>query len=60
MDTSALAARNPEKIRAFISNRELLEALASDIDATQKTLCVFFSNGSFDNIHVEFAKRFAK
>ena len=60
MDTKALAEYNPKKIKAFNSNAELLEALSKDIDASQKTLCVFFSNGSFDNIHKEFAKRFAK
>lgn len=63
MDTAKMAEINPEKISAFATNLALLDALEADvkksITAGEKLLCVFFSNGSFDNIHKTFAKDFA-
>ncbi len=50
-----LAEENPEKIEAFDSNDALLEKLQTQKFA-DKTLVVFFSNGSFDNIHKKFAQ----
>ena len=60
-DTAAAAARNPEKFAAFASNRELLGRLREDAAAERaKTVVVFFSNGSFDNIHKEFAAEISR
>lgn len=64
MDTAAMCAKNPDKIFAFDSNAKLLEKLDADvkcrISAGEKLVCVFFSNGSFDNIHKTFAGSFKK
>ena len=62
VDTSAMAALDPSKIRAFESNPALLESLESAVRAETaaggKVLCAFFSNGSFDGIHRRFAEDF--
>ena len=54
-DTAAAQARNPTKFKCFESNKDLLKALEKNISKTEKTVVVFFSNGSFDNIHKTFA-----
>ncbi len=60
MDTAKMAAQNPGKFQAFQRNTELLQTLEKDIaDEQNKCVCAFFSNGSFDNIHKEFASKFA-
>ncbi len=61
INTAEMAAKhNPKKLRACASNAELLERLSADAEAEKSEIvCVFFSNGSFDGIHKEFAKRFA-
>lgn len=61
IDTAEMAAtHNPKKLHAFDSNQALLEKLSADISAESgKSVCVFFSNGSFDGIHKKFAERFA-
>ena len=60
MDTAKMAAQNPGKFQAFQRNAELLQTLEKDIaDEQNKCVCAFFSNGSFDNIHKEFASKFA-
>lgn len=54
------ATHNPKKLHAFDSNQALLEKLSADISAESgKSVCVFFSNGSFDGIHKKFAELFA-
>lgn len=59
MDTFRLAKLGGENFSAFNSNNELLETLVSDVKAdSQKIVCVFFSNGSFDSIHKKFAQIF--
>lgn len=64
VDTSAMAALDPSKIRAFESNPALLESLESAVRAETaaggKVLCAFFSNGSFDGIHRRFAEDFKR
>ena len=61
MNTAEMVAKHsPEKLKAFTTNAELLEHLSADISKeSQNYVCVFFSNGSFDGIHKEFAKRFS-
>ena len=60
VDTAKMAASDPSKIRSFATNAELLAELESQVrNSPDKLLCVFFSNGSFDNIHKTFAKDFA-
>ncbi len=55
-----VAKHSPEKLSAFSSNVELLEKLCADVKSeSEEIVCLFFSNGSFDAIHKEFAKRFA-
>lgn len=56
IDTAKMAAEHhPEKLRAFDSNAALLDRLVADVKADNgKLLCIFFSNGSFDNIHNKF------
>lgn len=55
-DTALAQSRHPDKFFAFASNAELLEKLRADTaKPLGETVCVFFSNGSFDNIHKEFA-----
>ncbi len=55
-----VANHSPEKLSAFETNVALLEKLCTDVQAEKNEIvCLFFSNGSFDNIHKEFAKRFA-
>ncbi|MBE6414586.1 MAG: Mur ligase [Verrucomicrobiaceae bacterium] len=56
-DTSAAQARNPQKFKCFVSNKQLLAELEQNISETEETVVVFFSNGSFDNIHKEFATK---
>lgn len=62
VDTSAMASDDPTKMKAFTTNLELLAELEKCArKATtdgEKILCVFFSNGSFDNIHKQFANDF--
>ena len=61
VDTRAMAMLDPKKLQAFGTNFELLEKICEDVkNEKSKVVCVFFSNGSFDGIHKEFAKRFAK
>ena len=62
MNTAEMArAHNPKKLRAFESNAALLEALSDDASSENgKIVCIFFSNGSFDGVHREFAKRFSR
>ena len=60
VDTAQMAASDPSKIRSFATNAELLAELESQVrNSSDRLLCVFFSNGSFDNIHKTFAKDFA-
>ena len=59
-DTSAAQQRHPEKFKSFASNNALLEELKKDVDTKTETVCIFFSNGSFDNIHKIFAADIAK
>lgn len=60
VDTAKMAASDPSKIRSFATNAELLAELESQVrNSPDRLLCVFFSNGSFDNIHKTFAKDFA-
>ena len=61
MNTAEMVAKHsPEKLKAFATNVELLEQLSADISKeSQSCVCVFFSNGSFDGIHKEFAKKFS-
>ena len=56
IDTAKMAAEHhPEKLHAFDTNAALLDKLAADVKAENgKLLCIFFSNGSFDNIHNKF------
>ncbi len=54
-DTAGAAQRSGGKFASFPSNHDLLEQLKRDIASTSKAVCVFFSNGSFDNIHKLFA-----
>ena len=56
-DTFAAQARHAGRFFAFESNEKLLQKLESDTDYAQKTVCVFFSNGSFDNIQKIFAEK---
>ncbi len=62
MDTRAMAESFPGKIFAFASNAALLERLCGDAASLAargaRPVCVFFSNGSFDNIHRKFAQEF--
>lgn len=62
MDSFGIARRNAGRIAAFETNAELLEQISTDakrrLDAGERLVCVFFSNGSFDSIHKEFAKIF--
>lgn len=59
-DASAAAQRHPGKFFAFDSNGALLKSLENDVDFSRKTVCVFFSNGSFDDIHKTFAREISQ
>ncbi len=57
MDTFAMASLYPDKIRAYKTNEDLLHDLISKVEP--KTVCAFFSNGSFDSIHKKFTAIFS-
>lgn len=63
MEVGRLAKKGGEKFTAFNSNQELLETIVRDVKnavaSNKKVLCVFFSNGSFDGIHKQFASIFS-
>ncbi len=59
-DTAGAAQRSGGKFSAFASNKDLLEQLKQDTATSSNVVCVFFSNGSFDNIHKEFADEISK
>lgn len=60
-DTAAAAARHPDKFESFPTNAALLEKLRADTaNESGAVVCVFFSNGSFDNIHKIFAAEISK
>jgi len=51
MNTSALAEKYSEKMKAYQTNLALLDDLKKYVESSEeKLICVFFSNGSFDNI----------
>ncbi len=59
IDTVEMAKKH--RLQAFNTNFALLEKLCNDVEKeNSEIVCVFFSNGSFDAIHKEFAKRFKK
>ena len=59
-DTKIAAERSGGKFTAFASNKDLLNQLMLDVKSESKIVCVFFSNGSFDNIHKDFATKISK
>ena len=54
------ANKTVRKFMAFASNKDLLNQLMLDVKSESKIVCVFFSNGSFDNIHKDFATKISK
>lgn len=59
IDTKAMAQKFADKLSAFETNEALYEKLFADVlRSSEKIVCVFFSNGSFDGIQKKFAQNF--